>query len=359
MTGPLKSHPACTIDGIIGSSTAMQETCRRLLSAAGSDWPVLLMGETGTGKNLMASTLHQLSPRGNGPFLRIACGSIRDTEFETVLARWIESQLIDSDLSGSGARGATERKGGTLFLDQIDQLGLSCQSKLLDLIQEGHLDCWQEHPLVRLDWRIIAATSQDLEQRVKDGQFREDLYWKLSVLPIGLPPLRRREGDVELLIDYFWSLYGESSDALDSVSISPEARKALVNYSWPGNIHELQNYLQRCLIWGEGQELTLDLLPAVVSGTHKGGSPVAFRPTDEESLIREFIYNRLCNIDETENDLYRQIIHPVEKELLWQVMEMCQQTQTKAASWLGINRNTLYKKLVEFELIKPSKRDET
>lgn len=325
----------------------MQEICRRLQSAATSDAPVLLMGESGTGKNLMAATIHQLGPRANGVFLRVACGSIGPAEFDLVFSR----------LEQEG--GSVEQMGGTLFLDQIDRLGLGLQSKLLDFIQEGRLDPWQDHPLARLDLRIIAATSQELEQLVQEGQFREDLYWKLSVLPIALPPLRRRAGDVELLIEHFWNAYCQASGDSDSVSISTEARKALVNYSWPGNIHELQNYLQRSLIWGEGGELTLEVLPPAVSGNHKAGSPVAFRPTDEESLIREFIYNRLCNFNESESNLYQQIIHPVEKELLWQVMEMCQQTQTKAASWLGINRNTLYKKLVEFELVKPSKRDET
>jgi len=350
MTGPFKSHPSFSTDGIIGgivgNSLAMQEIGRFVISAADSNAPVLLMGETGTGKNLIASTIHQYSLQKNGVFLRIPCGSLNDQSFDQILSN-LGLEAI-----------AEDPQGGTLFFDEIDQLTAKVQGKLLDIIQGGRIERWQEHLSTRFNMRIIAATNQDLEQQVKDGKFREDLYWKLSVLPIFLPPLRRREGDVELLVEHFLKLYSEQQESGNIVSVAADAMKALVNYAWPGNIHELQNYLQRGLAWGGGKKLTLESLPAVVTHSNKGTSTVVFRPTDELSLVREFVYNRLSKFDESGNDLYQQVIHPVEKELLSQVMEMCQHTQTKAASWLGINRNTLYKKLVEFELIKNSKRDE-
>jgi DNA-binding NtrC family response regulator len=206
---------------------------------------------------------------------------------------------------------------------------------------------------VRVDVRIIASTDQDLARHVTEGEFREDLYWRLGVLPIVVPPLRRRGEEIETLVAHFLRVYSDKHQK--SVKrIEPDAMNALLAYQWPGNIRELQNYLERGVVLTGGDSLTLEQLPSTVVGDSSASQAAVFRPTDEQSLIREYVYHRISKSAAEADDLHRQIVEPVEKELIAQVMEACQNTQTKAANRLGINRNTLYKKLVEFGLVKPS-----
>lgn len=334
------------IDGVIGNSPAMHDVYRLVHLSAASSAPVLILGESGTGKNLIASLIHELSPRSDGRFLKLCCSGLTEDSFELAI-----SNLV---LEGDADQGL----GSTLFLDEIDSLELEVQVKLLTLLNEGRIERLEDHVSARVNLRIVAATSQDLNQAVMDGLFREELYWKLSVLPIVLPPLRRRDGDVELLIRHFLSVYS-SNLANPVTSIHPTALKALLDYNWPGNIHELQNYLQRAVYWGNGSELTIDSLPATIVGDSTASQSVVFRPADEQSLIREFVYNRIQKSAADDRNLHQRVVEPVERELFLQVMEACQQTQTKAAQWLGINRNTLYKKLVELGLVKTNKEEET
>ena len=171
------------------------------------------------------------------------------------------------------------------------------------------------------------------------------------MLPISLPPLRRRVGDIELLVRHFLKVYSTANGRrIDK--IHPAALKALTDYPWPGNVRELQNYIERAVVWSTGNQLEPELLPAAVIGDSKAAQAAVFRPTDEESLIREFVYNRLSQAEEDAEDLHKQIVEPVEKELLVQIMQICNNTQTKAATRLGINRNTLYKKLQDYGLTK-------
>lgn len=332
------------LEGVIGNSAAMQNVYRLVHLSAASSFPVLIFGETGTGKSLIASAIHDLSPRRNGRFLTLCCSNLTEETFDSALANLVIAGDADPYL------------GCTLFLDEVDALPSEVQVKVVSLLDDQRIERREDFVSNRVHFRIVAATHQDLNQAVMDGDFREELYWKLSVLPIVLPPLRRRDRDVELLIEHFLSVYS-SDTGKPMLHLNPAAMQALVDYTWPGNLHELQNYLQRAICWCEGNELTVDMLPKAVIGDSAASQSVVFRPTDEQSLLREFVYNRIQKSASDDRNLYQQVVAPVEKELLLQVMEACQQTQTKAAQWLGINRNTLYKKLVELSLVKTSKEE--
>ena len=198
---------------------------------------------------------------------------------------------------------------------------------------------------------MIAASNCDLNELVAEGKFREDLFWRLNVLPIRLPALRRRGSDVELLVKHFLDVYSKLNGK-DISKVDPSAMQSLLDYAWPGNVRELQNYIERAVVLSEDNLLEKKLLPAAVTGSTEAARTAVFRPTDDESLIREFVYSHISKAEPNAEDLHKQIVDPVEKELLTQVMENCNQTQTKAAHRLGINRNTLYKKLVEHGLAK-------
>jgi DNA-binding NtrC family response regulator len=327
-------------DGVIGNSVAMQDVYRLLELAAKSSTAVLILGEIGTGKSFLARALHQSSARNGQAFFKLDCGALGEDHLE-------------QSLFGQGeSKGLLEQaKNGTLFLNEIQSLPIRLQSRLLEAMENGCFQRMGNSISVPNKTRLIAASSQDLHRAVLEARFREELFWKLSVLPIALPPLRRREGDIELLANHFLKYFADLHQRSE-MTIEPTALKALKNYPWPGNIRELQNYIERGVVLSQSDQLTVEHLPQTVVGDSKAAQTAVFRPTDEQSLIREFVYNRISKSEEDAEDLHKQIVEPVERELLLQIMEACQQTQTKAASRLGINRNTLYKKLVEFGLTK-------
>ncbi len=337
------------LTGIIGVSPAMQQVYRLTRLAARSNASVLLLGETGTGKELIAGALHRLSSRESGPFVRVNCGALTESLLESELFGHVRGSFTDAVRDRTGRFEAAH--GGTIFLDEINSTSSTLQVKLLRVLQEREFERVGDTRTIQVDVRVIAASNCDLGKEVADGSFREDLFWRLNVLPISLPPLRRRREDIEPLVRHFLEVYSEQNEN-ELVRVHPEAMSALVEYQWPGNVRELQNYIERAVVLSESDELTPDLLPSTVIGDSSAAKEAVFRPTDEASLIHEFVYNRLVNAAEDANDLFKQIVDPVEKELLLQVLDRCNQTQTKAAAKLGINRNTLYKKLQKFGLEK-------
>jgi DNA-binding NtrC family response regulator len=337
------------LEGVIGISTAMREVYRLTRMSARSRASVLLLGETGTGKELVASALHQLSERASGPFVRVNCGALTESLLESELFGHVRGSFTDAVRDRTGRFEAAH--GGTIFLDEINSTSTTLQVKLLRVLQEREFERVGDTKTVQVDVRVVAASNCDLIREVAEGRFREDLYWRLNVLPISLPPLRRREGDIELLVRHFLQVYSASNNRKIE-KIHPDAQKALAQYPWPGNVRELQNYVERAVVWSQGDQLDPHLLPTSIVGDSRDAQAAVFRPTDEQSLIREFVYNRLTNAEENAEDLHKQIVEPVEKELLVQIMQSCNNTQTKAASRLGINRNTLYKKLQEYGLAK-------
>lgn len=341
---PFDAVDGSPLAGLIGQSEAMTEVYRMTRMAAKSNASVLLLGETGTGKELIASALHQLSDRESGPFVRVNCGALTESLLASELFGHVKGSFTDAVKDRTGRFEAAH--GGSIFLDEINSTSSTLQVKLLRVLQEREFERVGDTKTVSVDVRVIAASNCDLAKTVAEGNFREDLLWRLNVLPINLPPLRKRAGDVELLANHFLKIYAAKNQS-NVESISSDAMRALNDYNWPGNVRELQNYIERAVVLAQGPVVESYLLPSAVTGDRAAAASAVFRPSDEESLVSEFVYSRIAKAEDNADDLFRQIVAPVERELLLQVMDNCNQTQTKAAQLLGINRNTLYKKLQE------------
>ena len=339
------------IKNIVGQSAAMLEVFRLTRKAASSNASVLLLGETGTGKELIATALHRYSMRSSGPYVRVNCGALTESLLESELFGHVRGSFTDAVRDRTGRFEAAH--GGTIFLDEINSTSLTLQVKLLRVLQEREFERVGDTKTIPVDVRVVAASNCDLSFEIAEGRFREDLFWRINVLPIHLPPLRRRPEDIEPLVLHFLRVYSEANNR-SVLEIHPESLRALVAYRWPGNVRELQNYVERSVVLAEGCELTPDLLPRCVLGDAPKTETAVFRPVDDKSLIQEFVYNGIEKNNGDAAGLHRQIVAPVEKELLIQVMDACNQTQTKAADRLGINRNTLYKKLKDYGLEKNS-----
>lgn len=336
--------------GLIGQSAVMQEVYRLTLKAASSNASVLLLGDTGTGKELIAAALHRLSPRNTGPFVRVNCGALPESLLDSELFGHVKGSFTDALRDRTGRFEAAT--GGTIFLDEINSTSKTLQVKLLRVLQEREFERVGDSRTVGVDVRVIAASNVDLANEVAEGRFREDLFWRLNVLPIHLPPLRRRKDDIERLVQHFLAHYSDvNGRTIDR--IQPEALRMLVDYHWPGNVRELQNYIERAVVLADGNELTTALLPQCVTGDAQDAQAAVFRPTDDQSLIREFVFNGISKADRDATDLHERIVSAVEKELLAQVLQATNGTQTKAAARLGINRNTLYKKMKEHGIDTP------
>ncbi len=323
---------------IIGKSAAMQEVYKVLGKVAPSDVTVLITGESGTGKELVARAIHYNSRRLGKPFLAINCAAIpRD--------------LLESELFGSekGAfTGATERKlgkfeqanGGTLFLDEIGDMSLELQAKLLRVLQEREVTRTGGNATIHVDVRIVAATNQELKEKVRAKEFREDLFYRLNVVPIALPPLRERRDDIPLLVEFFLQRAREDMGSA-AQGCTEEAMALLRRHSWPGNVRELENLLQRAAL------LSPDLLltPADFPSLRGEGAR-----DDNDASLEEVIGNKLrtslaqMEVQELDN-LYDMVLHQMERPLINIVLEKTRGNQVQAADILGINRNTLRKKI--------------
>jgi transcriptional regulator with PAS, ATPase and Fis domain len=334
------------IAGIIGSGVAMQEVYRTTRRVARSNASVLLLGETGTGKELIANAIHQLSDRHGRPFVKVNCGALSESLLESELFGHVRGAFTGAVNNRTGRFEAAHT--GTIFLDEINSTSMHLQVKLLRVLQEREFERVGDTQTLQVDTRVIAASNRDLMDEVEAERFREDLYWRLNVVPINIPPLRDRREDIPDLVAHFLNLYSEANDRF-VVHIDPLAMKAIQEYHWPGNVRELQNYLERAVVMAESDELALDLLPEVVRGG-KEQRASQLRGADMESLTYEMVQQGLANAGPGEDSLHNKIVNRLERELIAQVMLACNNVQTKAAAKLGINRNTLHKKLKEHNL---------
>ena len=335
----LRGALAARHDLVIGGTPAMQEVYKAIGRAAPTDATVLIEGETGTGKELVARTIHQYSGR-RGPFVALNCSAI-------------PNELLESELFGyeRGAfTGAVERRigkfeaaaAGTLFLDEIADMPLALQAKLLRVLQEREFTRVGGREPIHVDVRIVAATNQHLEAAVRAGRFREDLFFRLNVVPIQVPPLRERRGDIPQLIDFFVEKINRELDT-SIVGVTEGVRAHLVQHAWPGNVRELENTLRRAAVLAKGRTLVLE--DFTLSGAHAEAASEAL-PLEEAVRAR---IAQLLSGDPTQavEDLYRQLINTVERPLIELVLERAGGNQVKAAQMLGINRNTLRKKITE------------
>ncbi len=335
------------IPGIIGNSPTMQEVYRITRRVAGSNASVLILGETGVGKELIAGAVHKLSHRSGGPFVRVNCGALSESLLESELFGHVRGAFTGAVANRTGRFEAAHQ--GTIFLDEINSTTLTLQVKLLRVLQEKEFERVGDTSTLSTDARVIAASNRDLMQEVREERFREDLYWRLNVVPIEIPPLRRRRDDIPMLVSFFLEHYNEVNDRYVA-HIEPCAIAAMQDYHWPGNVRELQNYIERAVVMSETDELTIDLLPRCVTS---GDSPFAAEQviaTDLDSLTRQVVLQGLTEAGDDAEGVHGMIVERVEKALIARVLENCAGVQTKAATRLGINRNTLHKKLKEYGL---------
>jgi two-component system nitrogen regulation response regulator GlnG len=336
---------------IIGTSLSMQKVYKTIGQVVDNQATILIQGESGTGKELVAKTIHYNSPRWSQPFVAINCAAIpRD--------------LLESELFGheKGAfTGALDRRigkfelaeGGTLFLDEVADIPLELQTKLLRVLQDHEYSRVGGTGVLTANVRILAATNQDLEKAVREKRFREDLFFRLKVIPIYLPPLRERRGDIPLLISYFIEKINREM-GIQISGVSPEAQKLLEEHSWPGNVRELENTLIRAAVLSSGPIL----FPKDFALKNKQ-TPVSLE-VDELSL-EEVLHHKLEDyFRRTEgvdiDNLYSLVIERIERPLIELTLKKTRGNQIRAAQILGINRNTLRKKITDLRI--PVKKED-
>ncbi|NOY52210.1 MAG: sigma-54-dependent Fis family transcriptional regulator [Deltaproteobacteria bacterium] len=303
-------------NNIIGKSKKMQELFDLIEKIARGKSTILIHGKSGTGKELVAKAIHYNSPRKNKPFVPVNCSAIPETLLESELFGHIKGAFTGAVASHAGL--FEEADGGTLFLDEVGELSTAIQVKLLRVLQEREIKPVGGTENRKIDLRLITATNQDLHRMVEEGTFREDLYYRLNVIPIYLPPLKIRTEDIPLLVRHFLAHFGEENQRPD-ITISREALQILMNYSWPGNVRELENILERAVILCRGIEITADDLPP--------------------HLIKESTEKR------RNTDLLHLPLREVEMAHIKRVLESVGGHKLKAAEILQIDRRTLYRKL--------------
>jgi DNA-binding NtrC family response regulator len=334
------------VEGMIGDSPQMRAVYDLTRKVAASSATVLLTGETGTGKELIAKAIHLLSPRRTGPFIRVNCGALAESLLESELFGHVKGAFTSANENRTGRFEAAH--GGTIFLDEINSVSHKLQVKLLRVLQEHEFERVGDTRTIQVDCRIVAATNRDLLDEIDEGRFREDLYYRLNVIPIDLPPLRDRIDDIPALAKHFTRVYA-LENGRPVPTIVPEAIEVLKAYRWPGNVRELQNYIERAIVLCPGDRLTSDLLPPHVRGetVPRAGRP---RHRDLEGLCEEFVARGIAEAGPNAENLHDRVVSLAEKVLIAQVLRACQGVQTKAASRLGINRNTLHKKIDDYGL---------
>ena len=330
---------------IIGSAPAMQVVYRLVRVDAPKSAHVLLIGETGTGKEVIARAVHKLSKRADGPFVRVNCGALHENLLESELFGHVKGAFTGAIENKPGRFEAAH--GGTIFLDEINSTTPKLQVKLLRVLQEKEFERVGESRTIRVDVRVVAATNASLEQAVEDGEFREDLYYRLNVIPIALPPLRERRDDIPLLAQFFLKRYGELHKC-PVPELTPMVVDALKAYDWPGNVRELENTLERLTVFADGGPITADMLRfgrprPVIRGPRGNGAPA-----DVPSLIHSLVRAGMHAPRPNGVKLHKFLVDGVERELIEEVLRECNDNQVKAAERLGINRNTLHKKREDY-----------
>jgi len=334
------------IKGIIGTSPPMQEVFRVTRKVAPSAATVLLTGETGTGKELIARALHELSNRATGPFIRVNCGALSENLLESELFGHTKGAFTSAIENRTGRFEAAH--GGTVFLDEINSVSYQLQVKLLRVLQEQEFERVGDTETIRVDCRVIAATNIDLMDLIQKGDFREDLYYRLNVIPIYLPALRERPEDIPALVSYFVKRYAEENHS-SVPRVTSNALNFLTQYNWPGNVRELQNYIERALVLGTSDELDAVDLPQHVRGL--APQRIGRKEKDDaESMCASLVSMGIADCGDDSKDVYSRVVSGVEREVILQVLRQCQGVQTRTATRLGINRNTLHKKIDEYGL---------
>ncbi len=320
-------------ENIVGKSDPMLRLFDTVAQVAPSRSTVLIQGESGTGKELIAKAIHQNSPRRDRPFVPVNTGAIPSDLLESSLFGHVKGAFTSAITSKKGLFEVAN--GGTLFLDEIGTMSMDMQAKILRVLQDRrfmHLGGTSE---IQVDVRIVAATNVNLRQAVKDGRFREDLFYRLNVIMLELPPLRQRRQDVPLLAQHFLKFYAEENGT-ETPSLSPEALRILMDYEWPGNVRELENAMERGVVLATSQTITPDLLPSQITGSTYTASLLDQRP--DASLF--------------------DVMEDIEKRIIADRLERCHWNQTEASEYFKIPLSTLNQKIKRLNVeIKKRPRD--
>jgi two-component system response regulator AtoC len=310
-------------EGILCISPPMADVYRKALRVAKTNASVLLRGESGTGKEIIADLIRSNSPRADRPYVKVNCGALPETLLESELFGHVKGSFTGAIADREGLFMAAN--GGTIMLDEIGEVSPALQVKLLRILQQGELNRVGESGTRKVDVRVIAATNRPLEKMIEDGQFRQDLYYRLNVVPLQLPPLRERKEDLEQLLEHFSRKFSGGR----RVTFSPEAREAIQNYPWPGNIRELENAVEHALVLGEASGIRLEDLPLSVQ---------------EHSIRKPLESGAMAGI------VGQATLEDIEKNCLLQALEKTRGNRTRAARILNITRRTLGYRLRKYGL---------
>ncbi|BAM03432.1 sigma-54-dependent Fis family transcriptional regulator [Phycisphaera mikurensis] len=333
-------------DNIIGSSPAMLDVLGTIGQVADSRATVLLLGETGCGKELIAKAIHYNSPRESGPLIRVNCGALSPQLLESELFGHVKGAFTGAVRDKIGRFEAADK--GTLFLDEVGTLEPQLQVKLLRVLQEREVERVGDHRSRKVDVRVIAATNLNLEAEVERGSFREDLYYRLNVVTVNLPPLRTRREDIPALVEHFLERYNKENGR-DLSRVSRETLSTFLRYPWPGNVRELENMIERAVVLSTSNELTPELLPLAIrmfaAQTRGDGADASIDGLSErlaEAAVRQYAAS--------DGRVYELVIQQIERHLLKHALRHNGGVKIRTADFLGINRNTLNKKVKELSL---------
>ena len=329
-------------EAIIGRSVPMQEVYKAIGRVAPTDATVLIRGESGTGKELVARAVYQHSLRANKPFLVINCVAIPDSLLESELFGYEKGAFTGANHRRVGK--LEQASGGTVFLDEIGDMPFSLQSKMLRLLQERSIERLGGRETIPVDVRIIAATNRNLETAIEAGRFREDLYYRLKVVTVWLPPLKDRSGDIPLLSEYFLSRFFKEL-GMDCPGITPEAEQLLAGYPWPGNVRELANTIQKTVIFNRGTPLSADDISHAISEKSPANEDINEK---HELMQRRILHHAL--ITRTGENIFDTIMDQVAGIIISEALNLSGGNRSRAAKLLGLSRPTLHSKIEKYGL---------
>ena len=342
--GPMGSAESrYAMGNIVAASPTMRDVLAATQVVARSNATVLIHGETGTGKELIARIIHSNSLRKGKAFVAVNCGALPDTLLESELFGHVRGAFTGAVKDRAGRFELAN--GGTIFLDEVSSMSSQLQVKLLRVLQEKEFERVGSSAVVKVDVRVVAATNVDLAKKVEDGAFREDLYYRLNVVPVHVPPLRERKEDIPLLVEHFMDAFSEENRKRVS-KLSREALDLLLAHDWPGNVRELENCIERAIVLSQTGTLTAELLPESIRSGRRHAPQAEPKGQPQDSLIP--LVARLRRT--AHGDLYDTVIQLVEKALISHVLSANDGVQTRAARELGVSRNTLRDRMKAYGL---------
>jgi DNA-binding NtrC family response regulator len=312
-------------------------------TAAKSRASILVTGDTGTGKELVAGVIHYNSRRAGGPFVKVNCGALPETLLESELFGHVKGAFTGAVESRKGRFELAD--GGTLFLDEVAEMSPRLQVKLLRVLQEQEFEPVGGTRTIHVDVRVVAATNKDLRREIREGRFREDLYYRLNVIPIQLPSLRERRQDIPLLVNHFLEKYNRENDK-HVTRISPEVLDRLLEYPWPGNVRELENCIERVVVMSPDEVFPVDLLPAEITQPQRGDVPGGAPDWSGDTSVRQAT-EALCESGKDLSEVRDRLFRVVEEALIRKALSSGS-NQRELAERLGMSRMTLRKKLRQY-----------